>query len=123
MQNTGRCGPRADLLRDELAAVAEVHQVAFFDSQKDATEAPPDVLNSLRRGEVDYITVTSSNIARSLANLLDEETKSRIISGELKVVSISPVTNAAVASWAGRSLPRQPTHHRRRCRVVDLVGQ
>ena len=62
----------------------------------DAVEGDPAVLDCLRRGEIDYVTVTSSNIARALARILDAPARSRIESGEVQLVSISPVTSAAV---------------------------
>jgi uroporphyrinogen III methyltransferase/synthase len=84
-----------EVLRDELAAVAEVEQVAVY-SQVDAAEIEPGLLDRLRRGEIDYVTLTSSNIARGLARLLDERCKEQIAAGAVKLVSISPVTSAAV---------------------------
>jgi uroporphyrinogen III methyltransferase/synthase len=84
-----------DLLRQELAAVAAVEQVAVY-SQVDAVEACPEVLAQIRQGEMDYITLTSSNIARALVQRLDAESRGRIESGAVQLVSISPVTSAAV---------------------------
>jgi uroporphyrinogen III methyltransferase / synthase len=84
-----------DLLRQELAAVATVEQVAVY-SQVDAVEASPEVLAQIQRGEIDYVTLTSSNIARALVQRLDAEARRRIESGAVRLVSISPVTSAAV---------------------------
>jgi uroporphyrinogen III methyltransferase/synthase len=84
-----------DVLRQELAKVAEVTQVAVY-SQVDALEADPQVLDALRRGEIDYLTVTSSNIARSLIRTLDESCRARLESGVIGLVSISPVTSATL---------------------------
>jgi uroporphyrinogen III methyltransferase/synthase len=84
-----------DLLRLELAAVAAVDQVAVY-AQVDAVHADSEVIDGLRRGEIDYVTLTSSNIARALARALDEPCRARLESGEVKVVCISPVTSAAV---------------------------
>lgn len=84
-----------DLLRQELASVAQVEQVAVY-SQVDAVEPDSEVLDCLRRGEIDYVTLTSSNIARALLRALDEPSRARILAGELKLVSISPVTSADV---------------------------
>ncbi|MCI0459597.1 MAG: uroporphyrinogen-III synthase, partial [Gemmataceae bacterium] len=49
-----------------------------------------------RRGEIDYVTLTSSNIARALLRTLDEACRRRLESGEVQLVSISPVTSAAI---------------------------
>jgi uroporphyrinogen III methyltransferase/synthase len=84
-----------DLLRQELAAVATVDQVAVY-SQVDTLEADAAVLAALARGEIHYVTLTSSNVARSLARLVDEPTRARIRSGAVKLVSISAVTSADV---------------------------
>src|SRR5207247_2025474 len=48
-----------DLLRIELSAVAAVDQVAVY-SQIDAIDASSDVFDHLRRGEIDFVTLTSS---------------------------------------------------------------
>jgi uroporphyrinogen III methyltransferase/synthase len=84
-----------DLLRQELAAVATVEQVAVY-SQVDAVEACPDVLAQLQRGEIQFVTLTSSNVARSLVQRLDAEARRQIERGTVQLVSISPVTSAAV---------------------------
>jgi uroporphyrinogen III methyltransferase/synthase len=84
-----------ELLHDELSGVAEVDQIAVY-SQVDAIDPNSEALTCLRRGEVDYVTVTSSNIARALARALDETCRNVIESGRVKLVSISPVTSAAI---------------------------
>jgi uroporphyrinogen III methyltransferase/synthase len=84
-----------EVLREELARVANVDQVAVY-SQVDALPGDSEPLNCLRRGEIDYVTVTSSNIARALVRSLDEHCRARILAGEVKLVSISPVTSAAI---------------------------
>jgi uroporphyrinogen III methyltransferase/synthase len=85
-----------DLLREQLSALAEVVQVAVY-SQVDATiAADAPGLEPLRRGEIDYITLTSSNIARALIRLLDPDTRVRIQQGTPGLISISPRTSAVV---------------------------
>jgi uroporphyrinogen III methyltransferase/synthase len=84
-----------ELLREELAAVAVVDQVAVY-SQIDALDAGSETLELLRQGQIDYVTVTSSNIARALAKVLDALSRVRIEAGEVQLVSISPVTSAAI---------------------------
>ena len=54
-----------------IGEVAEVDQVAVY-SQVDARGGDSEVFDCLRRGEIDYITLTSSNIARALARSLDD---------------------------------------------------
>ncbi len=84
-----------DVLRQELAAVARVDQVAVY-CQVDAVEAPGGVLERLHRGEIDFIALTSSNIARALLRGLDEPARRRVEAGAVRLISISPVTSAAV---------------------------
>jgi uroporphyrinogen III methyltransferase/synthase len=84
-----------DVLRQELAAVADVEQVAVY-SQVDSVEADPAVLDALAQGDIRYVTLTSSNIARSLARAADERTHARIRSGAVKLVTISGVTSQDV---------------------------
>jgi uroporphyrinogen III methyltransferase/synthase len=85
-----------DVLRERLAAAAAVEQVAVY-RQVDAAVAPEhEALQRLRRGEVDYVTLTSSNIARALAGALGAEGLRRVRAGEAGLVTISPRTSAAV---------------------------
>jgi uroporphyrinogen III methyltransferase/synthase len=84
-----------EVLREQLARVAEVEQVAVY-SQVDAVEPNAEALEALRRGEIDYITLTSSNIARSLVRGIDDESLRLLRSGMVRLVSISPVTSATL---------------------------
>jgi uroporphyrinogen III methyltransferase/synthase len=84
-----------ELLREELASVCDVEQIAVY-SQVDAVELNEDVLGHLRRGEIDFVTLTSANIARSLLSRLDATCRSRIEVGEVRLVTISSVTSAEV---------------------------
>jgi uroporphyrinogen III methyltransferase/synthase len=84
-----------DVLRQDLSAVARVDQVAVY-SQVDAVEASGEMLGQLGRGEVHYVALTSSNIARALLRGLDGAARRRIEAGEVRLVSISPVSSAAV---------------------------
>jgi uroporphyrinogen III methyltransferase/synthase len=90
-----------ELLREQLAPHCHVEQVAVY-SQIDALEADEEVLNALRRGEIAYVTLSSSNIARSLMAKLDATCQERIVRGDIRLVSISPVTSEAVR---GMGLP------------------
>ena len=86
-----------DVLRQELAAHCAVEQIAVY-SQVDAIDEHDPVLDHVRRGEVEFITLTSSNIARSLVRSLDATSLARLHAGEIRLVSISPVTSADVRS-------------------------
>jgi uroporphyrinogen III methyltransferase/synthase len=84
-----------EILREQLSAVCAVDQVAVY-AQVDAVETDSDVLDALRRGEIGFVTLTSANIARSLLERLDTTCLRRIEAGEIKLVSISPVTSVEV---------------------------
>ena len=84
-----------DVLREQLAKVAEVEQIAVY-SQVDAVDLESEALEALREGQIDSIAVTSSNIARSLIRVLNEGTMQRIRSGGVRLVSISPITSATI---------------------------
>lgn len=84
-----------DVLREELATVARVEQIAVY-SQVDAASLDSAVLTDLRDGRIEFVTLTSSNIARALLRALDPAIAERIRSGAVQLVSISPVTSAAI---------------------------
>jgi uroporphyrinogen III methyltransferase/synthase len=84
-----------DILRQQLSSVCQVEHVAVY-SQVDALESDHEVMDALRRGEIEFVTLTSSNIARALLERLDATCKRRIEAGEIKLVTISPVTSAEV---------------------------
>jgi uroporphyrinogen III methyltransferase/synthase len=84
-----------ELLREELAQSAQVEQIAVY-SQVDADLSGSEALKRLSNGEVDYVTLTSSNIARSLIQALDQASRDRITGGQVRLVSISPVTSQTV---------------------------
>lgn len=84
-----------DLLRQELAEIATVDQVAVY-AQVDAVDPESPALASLRRGEFDYVTLTSSNIARAFIASLDEASRQRVVAGDVKLITISAVTSEEV---------------------------
>ncbi len=81
-----------DLLRNELAAIAHVEQVAVY-RNVDATTVPDDVVERIQDDSIDWITLTSSAITERLHALLPEPARSRI-GGAVRVASLSPVTSA-----------------------------
>jgi uroporphyrinogen III methyltransferase/synthase len=85
-----------DVLRQELARVATVDQVTVY-RQVDAASADAEVQDALRRGEIDFVTLTSSNVARAFLRSLDETGRARVRAGDVRLVTISPVTSVAVA--------------------------
>jgi uroporphyrinogen III methyltransferase/synthase len=79
-----------EVLADELtAAGAQVEQIVVYES-RDVTATEEDVAAALAAGQIDWITVTSSAIARSLVALFGESLR------KSRLVSISPVTSATL---------------------------
>ncbi len=84
-----------ELLREELSKIAAVEQVVAYE-QVDAIDPNAEAFNPLRRGEIGYVTLTSSNVARAFLSACDETIRGRINRGEVKLVAISPETGKAV---------------------------
>ncbi|HEV3084657.1 MAG TPA: uroporphyrinogen-III C-methyltransferase [Gemmataceae bacterium] len=87
-----------EVLREELKDVAEVEQVAVY-SQIDVDFRDAPAFRALSEGEIDFITLTSSNIARAFLKGIDEQTRARIKAAQIQLVSISPVTSAAIREF------------------------
>lgn len=76
-----------EVLAEQLtAAGAHVEQIVAY-TNTDVTEADPQITAALAAGQIDWITVTSSTIARSLVRLFGEGLRLA------KLVSISPITS------------------------------
>jgi uroporphyrinogen III methyltransferase / synthase len=71
------------------AAGGEVEQIVVYHSTDVATP-DPEIAAALAAGQIDWVTVTSSAIANSLAKLFGEQLR------KSKIVSISPVTSATL---------------------------
>ncbi len=84
-----------ELLREQLAQVATVEQVAVY-AQVDAVEPDAEILELLRSGTIDFATATSPNIPRALVRALDAAALAPLRDGRTRLVTISPVTSAAV---------------------------
>jgi uroporphyrinogen III methyltransferase/synthase len=80
-----------EVLAEALAASGtQVDQVVVYTS-RDVARADAEVLALLDAGKIDWITVTSSAIARSLAAIFGQRLRTS------KLASISPVTSATLA--------------------------
>ena len=82
----------------ELAQVCPVEGIVVYE-QHDAIDTESDSYAALRRGEVEFITLSSSNVARSLLRSFDETLRGRVLRGDVKLVAISPETAAAVEEF------------------------
>ncbi|GIW80991.1 MAG: uroporphyrinogen III methyltransferase [Gemmatales bacterium] len=83
------------LLFDQLAEVASVTQIAVY-AQVDDIDIHSEAYRLVCAGEMEFVFVTSSNIARGFFGALDEAGKQAVQTGRVKIVSISPVTSATV---------------------------
>ena len=87
-----------EVLSENLtAAGAHVEQIVVY-SSTDVQEADPAVKRSLEEGTVDWVTVTSSAIAKSLVHLFGDNLR------QTKLASISPITSNTL-----RSLGHEPS--------------
>jgi uroporphyrinogen III methyltransferase / synthase len=79
-----------EVLADELAKVGGVvEQVVVYESL-DVENPAPEIADQMAAGKIDWTTVTSSAIARSLARMFGDSLK------RTKLVSISPVTSTTL---------------------------
>ncbi len=79
-----------EVLAERLrAAGATVEQIVVYCST-DVAQADPEIAAALAAGRIDWVTVTSSAIARSLTRMFGQELR------KTKIVSISPVTSATL---------------------------
>ncbi len=79
-----------EVLAEQLAAAGgKVSQVVCYMSS-DAPQADPEIIEALNREEIDWVTVTSSAIARSLQALYGVRLHTA------KLASISPITSATL---------------------------
>jgi uroporphyrinogen III methyltransferase/synthase len=84
-----------DILFAELSKVADVDQVVVYRQTDPAVGGGPEH-DALCRGEIDFVTLTSANVARALVRSLDPVARNRVFAGHMRLVTISPVTSAAV---------------------------
>ena len=73
-----------------------MEQVAVYSQRDAALAAGHPVLEQIAGGEIDFVTLTSSNIARALLAALDERGRAQVRSGRVALATISPRTSAAV---------------------------
>jgi uroporphyrinogen III methyltransferase/synthase len=92
-----------------IAAGGIVEQVVVYTS-RDVEQPDPEIGASLAAGRIDWITVTSSAIARSLVRMFGDELR------KTKIVSISPVTSATL-----RQLGHEPAAEAREYTMEGVV--
>jgi uroporphyrinogen III methyltransferase / synthase len=77
-----------DVLRAELSQIAEVSQVVVY-KQVETLDPEAEPVMALRRGEISFVALSSSNIAKCFASILDETILGRIERHEIQLVGIS----------------------------------
>jgi uroporphyrinogen III methyltransferase/synthase len=96
------------LLQEELGQVAVVEQVSVYHNA-DVDSLPPGVIERIREGSIDWITLTSSAIVNRLHALLPEDAQSQI-GQRIRLASISPITTEA-AKALGWTVAVEATVH------------
>jgi uroporphyrinogen III methyltransferase/synthase len=78
-----------------VKVAAQVEQVCVYE-QVDSISANASTMDALRRGEINFIPLPSSSIARGVLGTFDETIRGRVERGEISLVAISPETGNAV---------------------------
>lgn len=101
-----------EVLAERLCAAgaAAVEQIVVYESA-DVERPAPEIAALLREGKIDWITVTSSAIARSLARMFGEQLR------RVKLASISPVTSQTL-----RELGYQPAAEAKEYTLAGLIA-
>lgn len=85
------------VLVDSLRQVAEeVRQVTVY-RQRDRLTPSPETLQCLKAGEIDYVLLSSSNMASGFFRWLDDEAAAQVRE-RVKLVSMSPLTSERIRS-------------------------
>jgi len=86
-----------ELLRERLAAHATVDAVAVYE-QIETVDARLPIFDRLRRGEIDFVTLTSPNIAKAFLNACDQTIQNRLQKGSTRLVVNSERLKVQLAS-------------------------
>ena len=92
------------------AAGGQVEQIVTYLS-RDVVEPEQEIAAAMKAGQIDWTTVTSSAIARSLAKMFGDDMR------KTKIVSISPVTSATL-----RELGFEPAVEAKSCTMEGVVA-
>jgi uroporphyrinogen III methyltransferase/synthase len=89
---------RADIARPALPATlreagATVDDVTAYQTQQSAA-LPDSVIEALQKGEVDWLTFTSSSTVKNMAALLGEQAQP--LMQQVKIASIGPITSETI---------------------------
>jgi uroporphyrinogen III methyltransferase / synthase len=84
-----------DILREELARIGSADEVIVY-RQRPIVDHMDPVWAALTAGRLDWVTLTSSNIARAFFQSIDAAAREQIRSGITRLASISPLTSATI---------------------------
>ncbi len=90
-----------EMLRERLRSIAVVEAIAVY-SQVETVDPHSPVFDLLRRGEIDFVTLTSPNIASAFLSACDATILNRLQRGDIHLATNSPRTSAVIR---GRGLP------------------
>jgi uroporphyrinogen III methyltransferase/synthase len=99
-----------EVLAEQLAAAGGMVTQAVVYRSTDIETADPEIVEALAAGRIDWITVTSSAIARSLARLFGENLR------RSRLASISPITSEVL-----RASGYPPTAEAARYTMAGLI--
>jgi len=100
-----------EVLADTLGAAAHIVEQVVAYRSVDVDSPDPEIASLLKQGHIDWITVTSSAIARSLVRLFGEDLR------RAKLASISPITTATL-----RELGYEPVAEAREYTMEGVVS-
>jgi uroporphyrinogen III methyltransferase/synthase len=84
-----------DVLRRELTKISLADEVIVY-RQRDVVDRSDPVFARMADSQIDFVTLTSPNIARAFLQSLDDLASERIRSETVHLVSISPLTSATI---------------------------
>jgi uroporphyrinogen III methyltransferase/synthase len=109
-----------EVLAERLTAAGGIVEQVVVYSNTDVTTPEPEAAAALRAGRIDWITVTSSTIARSLVALFGADLRrsklasiSPITSGVLRELGFEPAVEAAEYTMAGLIAAMRRQHEAR----------
>jgi uroporphyrinogen III methyltransferase/synthase len=99
------------VLPEQLAAAGGIVEQIVVYSTEDVVQADPAVAAAMAAGRVDWVTVSSSSIARATIGLFGEQLR------RCRLASISPITSATL-----RELGHEPAVEAREYTMAGLVA-
>lgn len=99
-----------EVLAEELAAAGGIVEPIVVYESSDTASADPHIAELLQAGKIDWVTVTSSAIARSLVRLFGDDLR------KTKLATISPITSGTL-----RELGFEPAAEAKEYTIAGIV--